>query len=221
MNETMDDAAFDAAMITAAFDLAATRGWRRMSVGEAARTAGLDLARARARFPGRGAILMRFGLLADQGALGALEDDIDPRERLFDIVMRRFDALQRHRSGVLALLDTLPFDPGLGLLLYGATLRSMAWLLAGAGISNTGLSGALRVHGLLAVWMVGLRAWRMDDNQELSGTMAAVDKALNRAVEAEQWLPGRTPPAEAAAAAFDAMPPDPAPDVEPSDDPVR
>ena len=82
------------------------------------------------------------------------------------------------------------------------------------------MSGALRVHGLLAVWLYGLRAWRDDQNEELSGTMAAVDRALNRAVEAEHWLPGRKPPAEEAAEAFEAAP-DPEPSAEPSGDPVR
>src|SRR5689334_7797726 len=43
----MDDAAFDSALITAAFQVIAERGWDRLSVSEAARAADLPLARAR------------------------------------------------------------------------------------------------------------------------------------------------------------------------------
>jgi len=63
----MDDAEFDRALIAAAFQVAAEQGWRRLSVATAARAGGLPLPRARERFPGRAAILVRFGRLADQG----------------------------------------------------------------------------------------------------------------------------------------------------------
>ena len=96
------------------------------------------------RFPGRGAVLLRFGVLADQAALAAGSNEPSPRERLFDMVMSRFDALQQHRAGVLQLLRALRFDPATSLLLYSATLRSMKWLLDGAGIPSNGIVGGLR-----------------------------------------------------------------------------
>src|SRR5690242_5704667 len=125
----MDDAAFDRALIAAAFQLAAEGGWRSVSVAAAARAAGLPLARARARFPGRSAILLRFGRLADQSALtdAALEGSV--RDRLFGLLMRRIDVLQAHRAGVLALLHALPSEPPTALLLTLATRRSMRWML--------------------------------------------------------------------------------------------
>lgn len=186
----MEDTEFDHALIASAFERAAMRGWTRVSVAEAARDAGLPLARARARFPNRAAVLLRFGVLADQGALEGPNTEPTARERLFDIVMRRFDAMQPHRDGIIALLRGLPTDPGSALLLYTATLRSMAWMLAGAGVPVEGLSGVLRTQGMLGVWLYALRAWERDDSPDLSGTMAALDRALDRAVGAERWLPG-------------------------------
>ena len=130
---SMDDAAFDNALIAAAFQLAAEQGWRRVSVVAAARAAGLPLARARERFPGRSAILLRFGRLADQAALAEAPSEGPVRDRLFDLLMRRIDALQTHRAGVLALLRALPAEPPIALLLALATRRSMRWMLAAAG----------------------------------------------------------------------------------------
>jgi hypothetical protein len=177
----MDDADFDRALVTAAFALAGTDGWRSVSVAAAARHADLPLDQARARFPTRDAILMRFGRLADQFALHGAATEGPVRDRLFDIVMRRFDALQLHRAGIRAVLRDLPAHPGLALGLGLATQASMAWMLEAAGIAATGLRGLLRTQGLTAIWLYTLRAWDRDDSADLSGTMAALDRALSRA----------------------------------------
>jgi ubiquinone biosynthesis protein COQ9 len=189
----MDDTEFDRALISAGFGIAAARGWDKVTVAGAARTAGLKLDAARARFPGRGAILMRFGRMADMAALAGVEDsgDLTMRDRLFDMVMRRIDAFQAHRDGLLALFRYLPMNPPASLLLLAATTRSMGWLLAATGVETTGIAGALRVRGLVAVWVYTVRAWIDDESADLAQTMAALDRALQRAEQAERMLPGR------------------------------
>lgn len=197
----MDDTEFDRALIGAALQIAAEDGWQQVGVLRGARRAGLDPGRARARFPGRGAILLRLGVLLDQAALAETPTEPAARERLFDLLMRRFDAMQPYRDGIVALLRGLPYDPGAALLLATATARSMAWMLEGAGISAQGPAGGLRSQGLLAVWLHAVRAWEKDDSPDLSGTMAALDRALSRAEQAASWLRGRRagPPADEAA----------------------
>jgi ubiquinone biosynthesis protein COQ9 len=192
----MDDAEFDRALIAAAFQLTAAKGWRSVSVAAAAGAAGLPLARARERFPGRVAVLLRFGRLADQAALAEVPSDGSARDKLFDLLMRRIDASQAHRAGVLALLRALPADPPTALLLALATRRSMRWMLEAAGITTRSLRGELRVKGLLAVWLWTIRAWRSDATEDLSATMAALDAALRRAESTAEWLGWRPRPAE-------------------------
>ena len=201
----MEDSDLDRALIAALFEQAALRGWPDASIASAARDAGLPLDRVRARFPSKGAVLLRFGLLADQAALGSGTPDEPPRDRLFDMVMRRFDSLQPHRDGVLALLRALPREPDTGALLYAATLRSMRWLLDAAGVPTGGLAGQLRAHGLLAIWLRGLRTWQTDESQDLSTTMATVDKGLDQALRAERWLPFRSGSAAEAAEVLDVV----------------
>lgn len=195
----MDDADFDRALIASAFNLAAERGWHRFSIAQAARHAGLALDRARLRFPSRAVLLLRFGRVADAAALTGISDEGSRRDRLFGILMRRMDVLQNHRAGLLVLLRAVPCDARLALLLAAANLRSMGWMLEGAGISAAGPLGALRAKGLLAVWLWTLRAWRRDASDDLSATMAALDQALSRAEDAAGWLGPRRrerPPAE-------------------------
>jgi hypothetical protein len=185
---SMTDSEFDAAVVAAVFAQAGERGWARVSVAEAVRAAGLDLARARARFPTKLFALMRFGSLADQAALTGATTEGPVKDRLFDMIMRRFDVLQAHRIGVLAVLDAAKFDPALGLILTRLSTRSMGWLLEGAGISAAGLRGLLRTKGLLGVWLYAVRAWGQDDSADLASTMTAVDKALDRAGELARYL---------------------------------
>ena len=91
----MSDTVFDQAVISAAFGLAA-RKWvvRRLAWRPPRGRRGCRWKQARARFAGRDAILLRFGRFADQAALTGVTEDGSPRDRLFDMLMRRFDAMQ-------------------------------------------------------------------------------------------------------------------------------
>jgi hypothetical protein len=190
----MDDTDFDRALISAAFAEAATAGWPAVSAASAARAANLKLERARARFPTSFAILLRFGQIADQAALEGATTEGPVRDRLFDTVMRRFDALQPHREGIRAVLRALPADPKLALAMAVTTQFSMSWMLEAVGISARGLRGLLRAKGLTAVWLYTLRAWDRDDTADLSTTMAALDRALTQAERFGGWLEGAAKP---------------------------
>lgn len=184
LSEPRDDQAFDAALIAAAFRLAASEGWRNLRIAAAARAAGLPLDRARLRFPSRGVLLVRFGRMADAAALAEAADGESVRDRLFAMLMRRLDMFQSHREGVLALLESLPFRPRTTLLLATLTEVSMSWILSAVGVGTVGLAGQLRVKGLMAVWVWTLRAWQRDQTTDLAQTMAALDHALTRAERA-------------------------------------
>ncbi len=180
----MDQEQFDSALIQAAMARAEAVGWRGVAVAEAARAARLPLDEARMRFPVPAMVLLRLGMLADRAALIEDGSSGSVRERLFDLLMRRIDVLQQYRGGVRAVLRALPLDPLLALVLANATAVSMDWVAQAAGVETTGLMGRVRSAGLVAVWLQTVRAWDGDDSADLSTTMAALDKALDRA----EWL---------------------------------
>lgn len=175
----------DPAFIASAFSLIAERGWAGLSVAEAARAADLPLDKVRARFPNRLALLIRFNGIADQSAVTGALTEGPVRDRIFDIVMRRIDSLQAHRPGLLALLRDLPRDPLTVAAMAGPTMTSMAWMLDAVAIQATGLRGRLRARGMLALWLATVNAWKSDESEDLSATMAALDRALDRAAQAE------------------------------------
>ncbi len=180
----MDDVAFDEAMIAAGMALAGREGWRAVSVPRAAREAGLPLERARLRFCHRHLLLVRLGRLADRHALAGGVADGPVRDRLFDLLMLRFEYFNRHREGMRAVLR----DPCAVALMAPAALGSMRWMLEAAGGDARGLRGRLRTKGLLAVHAWTLRAWLTDESTDLAHTMAELDRALDRAERAARSL---------------------------------
>ncbi len=208
----MDQGQFDSALIQAAMARAEAVGWRGVAVAEAARAAGLPLDEARMRFPVPATVLLRLGMLADRAALVDDGSAGSIRERLFDLLMRRIDVLQQYRGGVRAVLRALPLDPLLALVLGNATAVSMDWVAQAAGVDTTGLMGRVRAGGLVAVWLQTVRAWDGDDSADLSTTMAALDKALDRAERLGRML-SREPAGEDVVDVTPADVPEPDPGV--------
>jgi hypothetical protein len=176
----MNDDEFDLALITAAFALGAEKGWRHVTPAAAARHANLDISAAR-KYPATHHLLAKFGHFADRHAITGALTEGHPKDRLFDILLRRFDFLQSHRAGVLALIRHLPAHPELAAYLAKETVESMGWMLEATALPAHGLRGELRKQGLAVVWGWGLRAWAKDESPDLTATMAAVDVALARA----------------------------------------
>ncbi|MBV1824268.1 TetR family transcriptional regulator [Komagataeibacter oboediens] len=199
----MDNDLFDATLLRSALERAASHGWRRMTVVDAARDAGLSLETARRRAPCKAMILLTLGRLADEAALVEDESEGSVREKLFDMLMRRLDVFQQYREGVRSVLRAVPMDPPLAILLGGATLESMKWIANAAGLETNGLVGGLRLQALLGVWTMTLRAWDKDDSQDMGTTMAALDQALDRAARVIGLAPA-APQASASGGGYDA-----------------
>ena len=172
-------------LIDAALSLAERQGWRRTGMAQIAAEAGLPLDQAYVASRSKVALLAKFHRRIDRGALaGAGASDEPPRDRLFDALMRRFDALAPHRAALRAILRASLGDP-VALLGAAALVRSMGWMLEAAGISATGWRGRLRAHLLAAIYLSVFRVFLDDDSADLAKTMAALDQRLRRA---ESWL---------------------------------
>jgi AcrR family transcriptional regulator len=178
-------------ILAAAMEVAVRIGWRRAALADIAAAAGMRLGEVHAHFADKGAMLRGIVELADRRVLaGAGEPDPESsaRDRLFDVLMRRFDALAQHRAGVLACWHGISADPVALACRFPAALASMRWMLEAAGIPANGPLGMLRAKGLLAVWVAVFRTWETDETADFSATMAALDKALTRAESLAETL---------------------------------
>jgi hypothetical protein len=143
----------------------------------------VPLAQLRNEFPSPLAILAAHIKSLDRAVLsedfGDVEDE-PPRERLFDVLMRRLEILSPHREAVRSLIRSARRNPPLALALNGLAVRSQQWMLTAAGISASGPRGMIRAQGLAALFGRVLRTWIHDEDPGLARTMAALDRALAR-----------------------------------------
>lgn len=196
--DALDDAG---QIIEAAFARIASDGWRRLSLAAVAVEAGLPILRVYRLFRSKQAILCGFFRRIDEAVLTeppAAEVDERPRDRLFDLLMRRFDALRPYRPALGVLRRELPGDPVSALAAAAALARSMRWMLEAADIPIAGLRGAIAVKLTGAAYLGAMRAWQRDDSPDLAQTMAALDARLRRI---ERWLMPGSPARRGEAAA--------------------
>ncbi|HTV90237.1 MAG TPA: TetR family transcriptional regulator [Stellaceae bacterium] len=175
-------------IIDAALRLIAEQGWRRLSLAAVAAEAELPILAVYRNFGSRPAILMAFFRRIDEAVLAAppeAEADERPRDRIFDLIMRRFDALLPYRDALLVLGRELPSEPCAALAVAARLLRSIAWMLEASGIPVAGLGGAVAVKLTAATYLATLRVWLRDDSPDLAPTMASLDRRL-RGIE--RWL---------------------------------
>ena len=176
------DKAVDALMA-----LLAEHSFEQIGLAEVAGRAGLKLSQLRAEFGSTLAILAAHIKDIDNAVLAGGDADMaeEPvRERLFDVLMRRLEALAPYKEATRSLLRSARRNPGLALTLNAMAVRSQAWMLEAAGIGASGPRGALRAQGAALMFARVLSVWVDDDEAGLDRTMAALDRGL---ASAARW----------------------------------
>ncbi|WP_161973901.1 TetR family transcriptional regulator [Hwanghaeella grinnelliae] len=170
--------------VTAFMALVAERGWRGTSLPDVAEAAGIPLDEFSRQYWTKTDLLIAFQRRIDEQVLadtGPPDEEESPRDRLFDILMRRFDALLPYKEALGRLGRDLPRDPLAALVWARGMKQAMTWILAAADTGGNGICRHFSTKGLIVVWLFAVRAWMSDDSPDMSKTMAALDKALARA----------------------------------------
>jgi AcrR family transcriptional regulator len=171
------------AIIDALLELAGERSWDDITISDVAARANVSLSTFRDFFPSKGAVLAAFSRRIDHIVLDAAGDGLtgEPvKERLFDVLMRRLDALAPYKLGLEAISDWTRRDPLAAAAINRVVVNSMRFMLEAAGIESESPVGALKLQGLALAWMRILRIWFRDDDPGLASTMAALDRELTR-----------------------------------------
>jgi len=173
-------------VVRATLGLVAEEGWSAVGITRVAEWAGMKLTEVAALAHDRQGLLNLIGAAVDQAALaeGPVDEADSARDRLFEVMMRRFDYLEDNRAGFVALTRALERDPGLALRQARPIEASMALMLDLAGMPPRGLIGTIKTRALTLIYLDVARTWRGDDGGELAATMKALDRRLN---QAEQW----------------------------------
>ncbi|KQP10556.1 TetR family transcriptional regulator [Methylobacterium sp. Leaf99] len=169
------------AAVEALMRLAAEQPWNDIEVGDIAREAGLSLAEFRDLFPSKGAVLGGLARIIDRKVLDGDATDLaeEPtRERLFDVLMRRLDAMTPYKDALRRISYALRGDPLSLLALNGVALNSHRFMLAAAGINTEGPLGRLKLQGVVVAFARTVEVWLDDEDPALARTMAKLDKEI-------------------------------------------
>jgi AcrR family transcriptional regulator len=174
--------------IDALMTLLTERSFEQIGLAEVAGRAGLKLSDLREEFGSTLAIFAAHVKDIDRAVLAGGDADMaeePPRERLFDVLMRRLEALAPYKEAIRSMMISARRHPSLALALNAMAVRSQRWMLEAAGIGTSGPRGAMRAQGAALMYGRVLSVWVDDDEEGLDRTMAALDRGL---ASAERWV---------------------------------
>jgi AcrR family transcriptional regulator len=172
-----------ARIIDALMALAAEQRFEDISISAIAEKAGVSLADFRDAFPSKGAVLAGFSKRIDRLVLEKKSDDLageSAKERLFDVLMRRLDAMAPYKEALRGIAQWLRRDPLSAAAVNRLAVNSMRFMLEAAGVESDGALGAFKLQGLVFAWARVLDVWFDDHEVDLAKTMAALDRELTR-----------------------------------------
>jgi AcrR family transcriptional regulator len=184
-----DDGSHDAPLsdrdkiIQAFFALLAEQAFEQIGYADIAARAGVPLATLRHEFGSKLPIVAAYVKAIDHKVLAGGDADMTeepPRERLFDVLMRRLEALAPDRAAIRSLMRSARRHPSLAFAFNTLALRSQRWMLTAANIDAAGPRGVIRAQGLALLFADVLRTFMHDEDEGLARTMAALDRALAR-----------------------------------------
>ena len=171
------------AIVEAMMTLAAQRRFEDISIRDISAQAGVSLADFRDAFPSKGAVLGGFSRKIDRAVLTTPLGELShssARDRLFDVLMRRLDAMAPYRDGLRGVFGWLRRDPTSLLEMNRLTVNSLRFMLEAAEIDSDGPAGALKLQGLALAWGRVFTIWLDDAPPDFAKTMAALDRELTR-----------------------------------------
>ncbi len=143
----------------------------------------MPLAALRQEFGSKFPIVAAYVKAIDRKVLAGGEADMaeePPRERLFDVLMRRLEAMAPDRAAIRSLMRSARRHPSLAFAFNALAVRSQQWMLTAANIDAAGPRGIVRAQGLALLFASVLRTFVRDEDEGLARTMAALDRALGR-----------------------------------------
>lgn len=169
------------AALDAMLRLAADRRWQDIALADIAAEAGLTMADMLRHAPSKSALLAAFGRRVDAAMLARpAETEGSVKDRLFDLFMRRFDAMAPHKAALRNIVAGLGRDPLAALCLVPGAMKGIAGLAAAAGVGTRLPFGPLKIKALAAVYLGTFRVWLADESADAAKTMATLDRSLGR-----------------------------------------
>lgn len=165
------------------FELIEMRGWVNLTFHDIAGHMGITLVELHTYFPSKYDILKAIVSRIDHDTLKLVASDIEtltPVDRMFDVLMARFEASKPYKPALRRMWHEGLKHPHLVAAYFPLGFNSMIWILEAAGMHNPGLVGIIQVNAFGILYLKLVHTWMDDASEDMSKTMAEVDKNLKR-----------------------------------------
>ncbi|MGB9151530.1 MAG: hypothetical protein WCD70_00390 [Alphaproteobacteria bacterium] len=171
----------------AALHLAATRGWESVTLALVAKQAKIPPDRLKKHFKAVPDLIPLIAEEIDRMALASMGKATGvAHDVLFDLLMARFDILQKNRKAILSIAQAAHRDRSLSCALARATFDGSYRLIDAARLDKP--PRPILAAGLSAIYSWAFYVWRKDESRDMGKTMAALDRTLRVAGKAAELL---------------------------------
>ena len=171
-------------VVEAFMALVAERGADGVEVGDIAQHLNVPLFELRRHMDTPLDLLEAFEREIDRQVLERVPDELmqdPPRERIFDVLMMRFDAFMPYKPALKELFREARRNPIFLAAWNRIAVRSQYWMLVAAGLSPKGARGMAQAQGMVFVFGRAFQVWLKDDDPGMARTMAELDRRLRGA----------------------------------------
>ncbi len=182
MNEKLKDSITEAGLACAS-----NRSWLYISLGDIAQKADIDLATLRCVIDDKFDVIKLIHnrldrlMLSDIAEAKNTSDMSQLKDRMFDIIMARFDAMNDNRAAYLSLLEGVKQDPTTWARVTCLGRETIRWVLSAAGYdASRPMRFKIAITLLSVVYLNAVRTWQSDESSDLSATMASLDKGFDK-----------------------------------------
>ena len=101
------------------------------------------------------------------------------RDMLFEIMMARYDILNKYRASVKNIINHFMSRPQEVLKLLPKSVESKILIATFANINLNSIQGVIKIKTIFVLYYITLFTWFNDENESLEKTMSVLDKYLN------------------------------------------
>ena len=141
-------------------------------------------------FKCKNSIVDKFSRMIDKNIESKLRiddfKDSSKKDILFELIMMRFDEMEGFKGSLVKILDVSKNKPLLISIITRNVMNTMDFFLELSNSYNNYAFDILKKNFLFIIYSISFKTWLSDDTEDLSKTMAELDKLLSTAENFQQ-----------------------------------
>ena len=187
MNNSVD---IEKKYIKKGFNLINDIGWDKFSVEKLSTKENIPVKDLKVIFKCKYSIVDKFSRMIDKSIESKLRiqdfRDSSKKDILFELIMMRFDEMEEFKGSLAKVLDASKNKPLLISIITQNVMNTMDFFLELSNSYNNYAFDVLKKNFLFLIYSITFKTWLSDNTEDLSKTMAELDKLLSTAENFQQ-----------------------------------